>query len=329
MTVSQSESSVLDWLLEPSDPSARWYTLRLLLDRSDDHPEVIEARRAIPGSRYVEAILEGQRPDGSWERGKTSRPQYNATMRRLEALADLGMPGDDPRVSAACELLLERTELPGEGFCVRQTKPRVPHECGQAAMLFLANRFGYGSDKRVKAAADWLLANQMLDGGWNCAHHPKGRLQPDGVIRMDHACALDLPHHKSSLFTTMAVLKGLAAARRPPKRAIARGVEFLLQHRVHRARNSRRAIYGWPPPLNALGAGYDGLLPLRVLAMAGTPPDERLDEALTYLESRAVDGRWPADNAPLHTPGEPNKWITVHALHVLRVLRVVRSEGTS
>ena len=231
------------------------------------------------------------------------------------------MPADDPQISAACELLLERTELPGEGFCTRQTKPKIPHECGQGRMVFLFNHFGYASDKRVKAAADWLLANQMLDGGWNCAHNPKGRLQPDGVIRIDHACSLDRPHHKSSLFTTMEVLKGLAAMSRPPKQAIVRGVEFLLQHRVHRARNSRRAIYRWPPKLNFLGAGYDGLQPLRVLAIAGALPDERLDEALTYLESRALAGRWPADNTPLEPPEAPNKWITVHALHVIRALR--------
>ena len=318
---STADASVLDWLLEPTNPSARWLALRLLLDRPADDPDVVEAQNAVPGSAWAEAILEGQQSDGSWPRGKTSRPTLAATAQRLTALAEIGMPADDPRVSTACELLLERAELPGEGFCGRQTKPRTPHECGQGGMLFLFNHFGYGADKRVKAAADWLLANQMLDGGWNCAHHPKGRLQPDGVIRMDHECSLDRPHHKSSLFTTMAVLKGLAATRRPPKRAIARGVEFLLQHRVHRARNARRAIYRWPPQLNFLGAGYDGLQPLRVLAMVGASPDERLDEALTYLESRAIDGRWPADNTPHESPGVPNKWITMHALVALRRLR--------
>lgn len=268
-------------------------------------------------------------------------PKFTGTMFRLEALADLGMPGDDPRVTAACELFLERTELPGEGFCPRQTKPRVPHECGQGRMLFVFNHFGYGRDRRVKAAADWLLANQMLDGGWNCNHHPKGRLQADGRIRMDHACSLELPHHKSSLFTTMAVLKGLATMPRPPKRAIGRGVEFLLAHRVHRARHSNRAIYRWPPwiafPPQLF---YDGLQPLRVLVMAGAGPDPRLDEALSYLESRAVRGRWPADGAPMPPSGRPeytltiepggraNKWITVHALHVLRVLRGVRASDS-
>lgn len=192
-----------------------------------------------------------------------------------------------------------------------------------------------GKDPRVQASAKWLLANQMLDGGWNCNHHPKGRLQPDGKVRMDHECSLDLPHHKSSLYTTMAVLKGLATMPRPPKRAIARGVEFLLEHRIHRARHSGRAIYRWPPVLFFPShTFYDGLQPLRVLVMAGASPDARLDEALAYLESRAVDGRWPADGAPMppsrkrentlviERGGRPNKWITVHALHVLHRLKL-------
>ena len=313
------DDAVLEWLLEPKNPTARWLTLRLLLDRPDGDPEVLEAQQAVPDSPWARAMLAGQRPDGSWPRGRTSKPELRATVDRLSGLAGLGMPADDPRVVAICELLLERTELPGEGFSLQKSGRRTPHECGQGMLLYAFNHFGYGSDPRVKAAADWLLANQMLDGGWNCAHPGKGRLQPEGVIRMDHECSLQLPHHKSSLFSTMAVLKGLAVTMRPPTKAIARGIDCLLEHRVHRARNAKRAIYRWPPRVEFLGGSYDGLHPLRVLVMAGTRPDLRLDEALTYLESRASDGRWPADNAP--DPGRPNKWVTVHARHVLRALR--------
>jgi hypothetical protein len=315
-------------LLEESNPTARWFALRLLLGRADDDPDVMAAQRAIPDSRWATRVLSG------WERGPNlAEPKFTGPMWRLEALADLGMPANDPRVVDELEFFMEQTELEGEGFCPRQTKPRVPHECGQGRMLFVFNHFGYGGDRRVKESAEWLLANQMLDGGWNCNHYPKGRRQPDGEIRFDHTCSLDLPHHKSSLFTTMAVLKGLATMRRPPKRAIARGVEFLLSHRVHRARNTKRAIYRWPPPLLfPPQLHYDGLQPLRVLVMCGAKPDARLDEALTYLAGRAVDGKWPSDGTPvppsrkperfLHVAraGAPNKWITVHALHALRAL---------
>jgi hypothetical protein len=326
---------VIDWLLEESNPPARWHALRLLLGRPDDDSDVVAAQRAIPDSPWARTVLAGQHADGWWENAKNlAEPKFTGTMWRLETLADLGMPRGDERVDTAIELFMNKTELAGEGFCARQTPPRVPHECGSGRMLFVFNHFGFGKDKRVNASVDWLLANQMLDGGWNCNHHPKGRLQPDGAIRMDHACSLDLPHHKSSLFTTMAVLKGLATMAKPPKKVIARGVEFLLSHRVHRAQRSGRAIYRWPPPIVfPPQLHYDGLQPLRVLAMSGAKPDDRLAEALDYLEARRDDdGRWPADGPPmppsrradrtllLEPPG-PNKWITVHALYALTKLR--------
>jgi hypothetical protein len=319
-------------LLQPSNAAARWLALKLLLDREDDDRDVVEARAKIPTSPWVRAVMRDRHPDGWWGEPHPGGRKFNGTMYRLEALADVGMPGDDPRVVASCEFFIERAELPGEGFSPRQTEPRVPHECGSGRMLYVLNRFGYGQDARVKASARWLLANQMLDGGWNCGHHPKGRLQPDGAIRMDHECSLDKPNHRSSLFTTMAVLKGLSSMKRPPRAAIKRGVDFLLEHRVYRARKSNRAIYGWPPALLFPPVlHYDGLQPLRVLTTAGARYDARLDEALDYLASRAdAKGRWPADGTPLppgkkpefalkiEDGGKPNKWVTVHALAALR-----------
>ena len=57
MTASRTEASVLDWLLEPTNPTARWLALRLLLERPTDDRDVVDAQRAIPGSRWAAAIL--------------------------------------------------------------------------------------------------------------------------------------------------------------------------------------------------------------------------------------------------------------------------------
>jgi hypothetical protein len=325
--------ATVDWLLQPSNASARWHALRLLLDKLDDDPEVVAAREKIPSSPWVKTVMRDQQREGWWIDGKNlGTPKFNGTMFRLEALADLGTPGDDPRVQRACELFLERAEMPGEGFAPARYKKRYAEECLNGRMLFTFNHFGYGRDPRVKAAAEWLIANQMLDGGWNCSHHPKAHPGPDGVIRMDHVCSLDKPHHRSSLFSTLAALKGLGSMKRPPRKVINRGVEFLMEHRLYWAKRSRRVIYGWPPPLLfPPHLFYDGLQPLRVLAMLGVYHDARLDEALDQLESRAdSQGMWPLDGVPVRPngdpsfslkidpPGRPNKWITVHALTALR-----------
>ena len=55
-----------DWLLEESDPSVRYFTLRWLLDRPEDDQEVISASRSIAESEPVRRLLGGQKPEGYW-----------------------------------------------------------------------------------------------------------------------------------------------------------------------------------------------------------------------------------------------------------------------
>jgi hypothetical protein len=45
------------WLLEPDEPSVRYFTLRDLLDRPEDDQEVAGAKKAIMESGPVAAIL--------------------------------------------------------------------------------------------------------------------------------------------------------------------------------------------------------------------------------------------------------------------------------
>lgn len=57
------------WLLEPDNPSVRYLTLRYLLQRSEDDPEVQAARTAIPRSQIVKRIVRWigtMRQGGGW-----------------------------------------------------------------------------------------------------------------------------------------------------------------------------------------------------------------------------------------------------------------------
>ena len=51
--------TVIDWLLDSSDPSVRYRTLVELLDRGDT-PEAREAQRLIPDSAPVKKLLTGR-----------------------------------------------------------------------------------------------------------------------------------------------------------------------------------------------------------------------------------------------------------------------------
>jgi len=55
----------IDWLLEPSNPSLRFFTLRDILGRGKDDGELADAKSLIPASRVVAKIMAKQRPPTS------------------------------------------------------------------------------------------------------------------------------------------------------------------------------------------------------------------------------------------------------------------------
>jgi hypothetical protein len=85
----------IPWLLEPDNPSGRYWTLRDLLDRPEDDAEVQAARAAVVGSDVAQRLLAAQHPDGYW--GDDPRQPYGAarTTAHLVVLAELGVPVND------------------------------------------------------------------------------------------------------------------------------------------------------------------------------------------------------------------------------------------
>ena len=66
--------------------------------------------------------------------------------------------------------------------------------------------------------------------------------------------------------------------------------------------------------------------PQRVRA-AGVTPDDRIADAIALVRTKQLpDGTWPLDirypgKMPIdldETPGQPSRWITLHALRILR-----------
>ena len=85
------QSDPLPWLLEPENPSVRYWTLRDLLDRPADDPEVQAARAAIPTYPPVAELLAAQNPDGYWIKRDYYLPKHHGTFWTLSVLADLGL----------------------------------------------------------------------------------------------------------------------------------------------------------------------------------------------------------------------------------------------
>jgi hypothetical protein len=162
-------------------------------------------------------------------------------------------------------------------------------------------RLGYQKDERVQSAIDWLVEEQLVDGGWDCFGRREGTL--DGWEAM--SAFAEIPRYQRS---------------REVRLAIERGAEFFLNRRlVHEGRRFAR-WYWLRYPWHYF---YDMLVGLDFMTALGYGHDRRLNEALRHLLSKRLpDGRWSLD----HTNGDlviegarkPSKVITFLSLRVLK-----------
>ena len=86
------EAPVLDWLLEESNPSVRYFALCKLLGKGPRDAEVRKSAAAIMDSPPVAAILAAQEAGGNWlEPGRFYTGKYRSSVWQLQILAELGV----------------------------------------------------------------------------------------------------------------------------------------------------------------------------------------------------------------------------------------------
>jgi hypothetical protein len=301
--------AVLAWLLDPSEPAVRAQALVALAGRRPDDAEVREARAASAKEGAVARLLDGIGALG--DANALYLPKYHTGWHRLIALAEMGAPLEEPRVAALLEACIAHFAKPGGGF-----GRRAGHLCTTGNLVRAAALLGRADDPRIERGIEWLVAQQMDDGGWSCwpEKEPRGTLDA---------------------WEALAAFAALPASLRP-REAARRGVDFFLERALgvgqgyapHERIHFPRHYY------------YDALVGLdAVTALA--PADPRLAPALAWLRSkRAADGRWRLDRQhpdyddPDYTPygpgmdlpivplvveeaGVPSKWATLYAARVL------------
>ncbi len=310
-----SERAVLDWLLDPGNPSVRYLALLHLCDRPARDPNVVEARAAIAQVPQVRAILDAQYPDGYWikpDRGYS--PRHKATIWQLIALAELGMARTPP-LARACEHVMGVALHPGTGLFSAHRHSTGVFPCLNGDLLRVFWHFGYGEHPIVRTAAA-ALARRVLAEGWICPRngsHPRNRSTwrpcPWGCVK---------------------VLRGLAAISSGQRSAdvdsaLAEGIAFLRS--LDLACDQRPALVDetshWLHLGLSLGYGSDLLEALLALVELGVTagPSPALQ---AVIDKRDAEGCWPLE-APLPNAwasfgarGAPNKWVTLRALRVLR-----------
>ncbi len=319
----------LDWLLEPDEPSVRYFALRDLLDERPSSPKLEQARRAIMARGPVPRILSRQTKEGCWGPPEDFyiRSKCKGTVWNLILLATLGADGRDPRVRRACDFVLEYSQdRASGGFSYSGTArnggaPSGVIPCLTGNMLWCLIRFGRLSDPRVGRGLDWITRYLRFDDGE--ARPP--REQP--YLRYEmcwgrHTC-LD------GVVKPLKALAEIPPARRTPsqRRTIDRARDFLLLHRLYQRSHApgRPAKRKWLKLAFPLMWDTDALEMLDIVAGLGCRDPLLRDAEELVLSKRDKLGRWPLEETyagrflvGFGKRGAPSKWVTLKALTALK-----------
>ncbi len=298
---------VTTWLLD-GDPAIRWQAMRDLVGEPESVWKAEQNR--VAGEGWGAQLLSHQDDYGRWT-AKLYGYKWISTTYSMVLLRRMGLPAGDPRADRTCRLFLDEALWPDGGINISVSLERS-ETCATGMVLALLAWFGI-DDPRRERLVDYLLADQMLDGGWNCERYR-------GAVH-------------SSLHTTINVLEGLdeyakanGARSADTTAAESRGREFLLAHRMYRSHQTgdvvddRMRRLSFPPRWR-----HDVLRGLDYFRAAQAPTDERLTDAVeVVVGKRRGDGRWPLQQRypgrtwfEMEQVGQPSRWNTLRALRVL------------
>lgn len=289
----------LPWLLDPENPSVRYWTLIDILDRPAGDAEVQEARAAIPEQPLVKQLFALQHPEGYWGDDETKPYTAQGAVTALSLLHMLGVP-PDRRTAAGCDSFLRFCQHQSGGFSLTRTLRSGIFPCTTGEHLPFLVYFGLGDDPRVRAAFAFLIEDMSSDGALDC-----GRYQ-----------------HRDCLWGAIAALNGLAVLpaemrSAESERVAKRLADVLLDAEYDFAGEHKRWLtFGVP-------RAWDLLSALKALTVHGYAHDSRFAPLLQLmLDRQDGEGRWPCGSVsrtwPIEVRNRPSKWITLDALRVLK-----------
>lgn len=289
----------LPWLLEPENPSVRYWTLIDLLDRPAEAPEVQHARNAIARQPLVQQLFALQHPKGYWGDDETKPYTAQGAVAALTLLHMLGVAADE-RTAAGCDSFLKFCQHESGGFSMTKKLKSGIFPCTTGEHLPFLVYFGLGNDPRVRTAFTFVIEDMATDDALDC-----GRYQ-----------------HRHCLWGAIAALNGLAVL--PPdmrsvqsKRTVERLADALLGAEYDFEGEHKRWLTFGVPRL------WDLLSALIALAAHGYAQDLRFAPLLERVLNRQDDqGRWRCGSISrtwlIEKRNQPSKWVTLDALRVLK-----------
>jgi hypothetical protein len=289
----------IPWLLEPENPSVRYWALINLLDRPTDDAQVLKARAAIAQQPLVGEIFARQHPDGHWGGDETKPYTAQGAVGTLSVLHMLGTEPDE-RAVAGCDSFLYFSQHECGGFSLRKTQRSGIFPCTTGEHLPMLVYFGLGDDPRVRRAFGFVIEDMARPDALDC-----GRYQ-----------------HQDCLWGAIATLNGLAVLpanmRSPDSEHVVRRLADALLDADYEfeGEHKRWLTFGVPRMWDLLSA-------LRALAQHGYARDPRFTPLLDLvLAGQDEEGRWLCGSVsrtwPVERRNRPSKWVTLDALRLLK-----------
>jgi hypothetical protein len=291
----------IPWLLEPENPSVRYWTLTDILDRPADDADMQETRAGIAQSPLVQELFASQHPDGHWGDDETKPYTARGAVGALGMLFMLGAEPDE-RTAAGCDSLLRFCQHESGGFSLTKTRRSGIFPCTTGEHLPMLAYFGLGDDPRVQRAFAFVVEDMSTDDALDCGRYS----------------------HQDCLWGAIASLNGLAALpdhlRSPqPEQVVHRLADALLDADYDfEGEHKRWFTFGVP-------RAWDLRSALLALAAHGCGRDPRFTPLLDlFLARQNEEGRWLCGSVsrtwPLEKRNRPSKWVTLDALRLLKMI---------
>ena len=298
---------IIHWLLD-GDVSIQYQVYRDL-----PGTEKTDLKNRIATEGWGQILLSKQLPNGHWGHSFYN-PKWTSSHYTLLELKNLAIGPNIPEIRQTLDLIIAHEKSadgginPGGGL-------RRSDVCINGMFLNYSTYFGAPEDQ-LKSVIDFLISQQMNDGGFNC------HLNRIGAVH-------------SSLHTTISVLEGILEYARNGysyrlnelQQTAAESTEFILQHRLYKSDKTGKVIddkmtrFSYPCRWR-----YDVLRALDYFQDAKIAYDTRMDDALQLLvRKRTSDRKWllqakhPGQtHLEIEIPGKPSRWNTLRALRVLK-----------
>ncbi len=303
-------TDVINWLLQ-GDVSIQYQTWRDLLN--EKKPEL---KQKIPYEGWGAAYLSKQRPDGHWGL-KFYQPKWTSTHYTLLDLRNLEFPAQFESVNRIIDIILDNEKGADGGINPSGTITNSD-VCVNGMFLNYTSYFGAPQAKLV-SVIDYLLEQQLPDGGFNCHFNRKGA-------------------RHSSLHSTLSVLEGLFEYKKAGynyriseiSSVIEQCKEFILMHQLFISDRTGKIIrdeflkFTYPCRWR-----YDVFRALDFFQYSQTSWDNRMQPAIDILiQKKTGSNLWNLqakhkgqEHFAMEHIGHPSRWNTLRAMRILKCYR--------